>query len=665
MPTTTAMPRSKVKWALFGVLLLFIIAGLYNFPNVYNRASDAMQNKIGISVGHLNFSPFRLGLDLRGGAYLTYDVDTSTVLPADQTSAVEGARDVIERRVNAFGVAEPLVQTVKSSGIWRILVELPDVHDVKQAIDMIGATPILEFRDQTGGAFQLTAEQEKQLKDANDKAKADAQAALAELRKIGWDETYKKFKGADLGYLSATVEPELFAAVKRMRTNALPTSLVETKNGYFLVERGEEKLEPTVSARHILLCWQGLKSCSATMTKDEALAKTKELMLKVTPQNFADMAKVNSTEPGASESGGDLGSFGKGAMVKPFEDAVFAMKNGEIKGPVETEFGYHIIYKTAEKNDSTFAVKGMVFAKKSVDDLFANAKDWKPTGLSGKQLEKATVGFDQTSGSPNVQLSFDKEGQDLFAAITKRNLGKQVAIFLDGQPISAPVVQGAILDGRAVITGNFTLAEARQLVERLNAGALPLPIKLAGQTTVGATLGDKSLHDSAIAGLIGFLLVAIFLVVFYRVPGLLATLALIVYAAIVLAVFKFIPVTLTLAGIAGFILSLGMAVDANVLVFERTREELGDNKSMMQALEDAFPRAWNSIRDSNASSLITCVILYWFGTSVVRGFALTLAIGILASLFTAITVTRLVLRFVTPWITNRAALFLPPKHNEK
>jgi protein-export membrane protein SecD len=406
-----------------------------------------------------------------------------------------------------------------------------------------------------------------------------------------------------------------------------------------------------------LLCWKGASACEGTQTKSEAEQKAKELLLKLSTQNFADLAKVNSTEPGAAQTGGDLGEIRKGQLVKPFEDALVSMKVGEIKGPVETEFGYHIIFKSEERQESLIALRGSMFPKKSEQDFLLDG-EWKATGLSGKQLDKAVVEFDQNIGEPTVSLQFDAEGKQLFAEITKRNVNQPVGIFLDGKLISSPNVREPILDGRAIISGNFTIDAAKKLVERLNAGALPLPIKLVSQQTVGATLGVKSLNDSAKAGVVGFALVLIFLAAFYRLPGILAGVALVVYCVIVLAVFKFIPVTLTLAGIAGFILSIGMAVDANVLVFERTREELATGKSPSAALEEAFPRAWNSIRDSNVSSLITCAILYWFGSSIVQGFALTLAIGILTSLFTAITVTRLMLRFLAPYLANKPELFV-------
>ena len=266
------------------------------------------------------------------------------------------------------------------------------------------------------------------------------------------------------------------------------------------------------------------------------------------------------------------------------------------------------------------------------------------TELTGAQLRRADVQFDPNTGEPGVSIQFNSEGAKMFAEITKRNLEKPVAIELDGEIISSPTVQTIIENGEASITGKFSVEEAKKLAIELNAGALPVPIKLVEQRNVGATLGTESVQKSLAAGLIGLALIAIFMIAYYKLPGFLAVLALIIYMLITLALFKLIPVTLTLAGIAGFILSVGMAVDANILIFERTKEELNAGKSIGTSFEEGFKRAWTSIRDSNASSLITAVILYYFTSGLVKGFAVTLALGILVSVFTAITVSRTLLR---------------------
>ncbi len=308
----------------------------------------------------------------------------------------------------------------------------------------------------------------------------------------------------------------------------------------------------------------------------------------------------------------------------------------ELPGVTDVNEAINLIGKTAQ-------LKFMEYNQENADSQ--NPADlWKDTGLTGAHLKHAEVQFDQSTGEPQVSLQFDAEGSKQFADITQRNLQKPVAIELDSEIISAPTVQTVIENGQAVITGKFSIEEAKTLAIELNAGALPVPITLVEQRNIGATLGSDSVQRSMIAGIVGLILIAIFMIIYYKVPGFLAILALGIYALVVLALFKLIPVTLTLAGIAGFILSVGMAVDANILIFERTKEELAAGKTIGLAIEEGFKRAWSSIRDSNFSSLITCLILYYGTTGLVRGFAVTLAIGILVSMFSAITVTRTFLR---------------------
>ncbi len=284
----------------------------------------------------------------------------------------------------------------------------------------------------------------------------------------------------------------------------------------------------------------------------------------------------------------------------------------------------------------------------SAADLPAGRQVFISTGLTGRDLTLAQVQFNggKVSGQPVVSIEFSPEGTKKFADITSKSIGKPLAIFLDNQLVTAPTVQTAITDGRAVISGNFTADEAKKLTIQLNAGALPIPIHIIEQRNIGATLGVESIHKSLVAAAVGLVVIWLFMIINYGLKGFLADLALIVYILIFLALIKLIPITLTLAGIAGFILSIGMAVDANILIFERMKEELRWGRPLKAAVELGFHRAWTSVRDSNASSLITASLLFWFGTGSVRGFALTLAVGILVSLFTSITVTRSLLRLV-------------------
>ncbi|MBP9822492.1 MAG: protein translocase subunit SecD [Candidatus Pacebacteria bacterium] len=283
---------------------------------------------------------------------------------------------------------------------------------------------------------------------------------------------------------------------------------------------------------------------------------------------------------------------------------------------------------------------------------------YQPSGLNGSGLKTAQVSFNNQSLTPQVSLQLNDEGKKLFGQITQTNLGKTVAIYLDGLPISTPTVQSAITDGNAVISGNFTPADAKTLVERLNSGALPVPIQLVSQQTIGASLGQDSLTRSLRAGVFGLIFVAIFMILFYRLPGVISVIALLVYILIVLSIYKVIPVTLTLAGIAGFILSLGMAVDANILIFARMKEELAAGKSLHTAMHEGFSRAWLSVRDSHVTTLIGAVVLYATTSSIVKGFALTLGVGVLTSLLTATVVTRTFLNLVaTPWFEKKQWLF--------
>lgn len=241
---------------------------------------------------------------------------------------------------------------------------------------------------------------------------------------------------------------------------------------------------------------------------------------------------------------------------------------------------------------------------------------------------------------PVVNLKFNSEGSELFAKLTKENIGQVLAIFLDGQPISTPVIQDEIIGGEAVISGRFTAQEGKELVRSLNLGALPVPIELLSSETVGSTLGADAVARGITASLYGFAFVALFLIFWYRLPGVVAALALLLYVVLMLAAFKLIPVTITAAGIAALILSMGMAVDANVLIFERMKEELRAGKQTGAAVTEGAARAWGAIRDGNLTSIISAIILFWFGTSMVKGFALVFLIGVLASMFTAIVVTR-------------------------
>lgn len=413
-----------------GIILIAGLAAIFIYPEGYG----------------LSFRPWRLGLDLVGGSHLVYEIDMSKVAKEDRGAVHDGLRNVIERRVNTFGVSEPLVYTAREGDSYRVIVEIAGIKDANQAIAQIGRTAFLDFRN---------------------------------------------------------------------------------------------------------------------------------------------VQEVNVPAP----------------SVTPNKGGLTASSTQDI-GP-----------KVA----------------------------YLETGLTGKSLKSARVDFGKL-GEAQIAISFDSEGSALFEKITGENIGRPIAIFLDGNLISAPVVNQKIVGGNAVITGQFSLEEAQNLASLLSAGALPAPAQLISQQTVNATLGINSLNRALYAGLLGTLTVIIFMLLYYRGLGIYASLALLVYLLLTLAIFKFIPITMTLAGVAGFILSIGMAVDANILIFERTKEELGRGLSKVAAIEYGFLRAWPSIRDSNISTIISTVILYFFTSSFVKGFALTLLLGVLVSMFSAIVVTRTMLR---------------------
>ncbi|MBI2450020.1 MAG: protein translocase subunit SecD [Candidatus Nealsonbacteria bacterium] len=423
------MPKNKVYITIAVIFILTFLAGNLDYPQFLN-------------LRYLPNIPFKLGLDLQGGTHLIYEADLSGIAKVDYGSSMQGLRDVIERRINIFGVKEPVVQVQEQGDHHRLIVELAGVLDPGQAIDMIGQTPYLEFKEQK--------------------------------------------------------------------------------------------------------------------------------------ENYQEILESNKK----------IAEAGSGEYEDPF----------------------------------------------------------RITSLTGKYLKRAELSFDQTTYSPQVSLQFDDDGAKIFGDLTEKNIGKPLAIYIDGIPISVPTVQEKISGGKAQITGRFTVEEAKALVRSLNAGALPLPISLISQQSVGPTLGKVSLEQSLKAGIWGFLAIAVFMILFYKLPGFLASLALLIYVVLILSLFKLIPITLTLAGIGGVILSIGMAVDANVLIFSRMREELKAARPFPAAVEEGFRRAWPAIRDGNLTTLIVAAILFSFGTSFVKGFALTLSIGIIISMFSAIFITKNFLR---------------------
>jgi preprotein translocase subunit SecD len=435
------------------IVLLFLITLFLNLPSEFTLFKKTFHRPpIDLQLGSSRFQrdlKLKKGLDLQGGAHLVLEADMQNIQSSDRLDALESAQQVISRRVDLYGVTEPVIQTAISQDSYRLIVELPGLEGIDKAIELIGQTAQLDFRHDTA----------------------------------------------------------------------------------------------------------------------------------------PDAGQVDYASPSA----------------------------------------------------------------------FLRTFSFTSTGLTGKDLKKASVDFSQsgqTTGQPVVALEFTPEGSQKFADITQKNLSRPVAIFLDDQLITAPIVNEPITSGQAVISGSFTSEAATQLTIQLNAGALPVPIRIIEQKNISATLGTDSVIKSIKAGLIGLTLVMLFMLLYYGKNGLIANIALFIYGLITLSVYKLIPITLTLPGIAGFILSVGMAVDSNILIFERLKEELRADRPFSIALELGFGRAWDSIKDANVATIITALVLInplnwnFLNTSgMVRGFALTLLIGVIISLFTGVFVTRTLMRF--------------------
>ncbi len=657
------------------MLLLTAASFAYDFPAVWNRGVDVVHLP---SQMHLPNATFRLGLDLQGGTHLVYDADMKQIPDKQRDDALEGVKNVIERRVNAFGVSEPLVQTTTTGGTYRLIIELAGIKDVSQAIAQIGETPVLEFKEpgkEVANRALTDAEKEK-LKAAQKTDRTNAQAVLDRaLKGEDFDALIKEKtiipteKGVDQitqATLKNITDNSLFGDLKKridqtgLRVGQVSRQLFENVQGiniFRLEEKGQTK---EMQLSHILICFEGTTGCKNPIKEIEASAKIESLRQQATAVNFAQLAKENSTDSSA-ENGGDLGWGTPDKFIDIFAVKALATPVGGISTVVKTEYGYHLIYKRAERTVAAYTVKRIVMPLTKESDILPQASPWKNTELSGKQLSRATVQFDQKTGAPSVGIKFNSEGSALFGKLTESHVGQPIAIFLDGKVISAPVVQQAIYGGEAVITGNFSVDEAKLLAQNLNAGALPVPITLVSQQTVGPTLGATSLQQSIKAALIGFLLVAIFMLLAYRLPGLVAVIALLLFSFLNLFLYRFFDVTITLAGIAGLVLSIGIAVDANVLIFERMKEEFAAGRDFGSTVDEGFARAWPAIRDGHFTTLISAVVLYWFSSSFIRGFALTLAIGVVLSLFTAITVSRTYLNNTLAWKWTRNPVLLALK----
>ena len=511
----------------------------------------------------------------------------------------------------------------------------------------------------------------------------EAAAAFKMLERTEQNLKYEFHENKTLG---DPLSAQLIGAIRSMTPGQLKSVTMPDGSAKVVFLRMLTPGREVAEVSHILVSYKGASQAEpgVTRTKEEALARAQSLKQRIAGgESFEAIARAGSDGP-SKQNAGRIGPVSRNeGLVAAYEDFAFSAKTGDLSDPIESPFGYFLVRVdkavTQTPDSATFEelnVAGADAAKRAEDIitrlqrgevkeqqeaitvrslLFSLAPTgWKDTALDGKHFRSASVVLDPTTNRPVVQITFDTEGGRLFQELTKKNIGKSIAIFVGGQMVSAPTVQSEITGGLAVITGSANIQEAQLLAQDLNTGAIPAPIYLSGQRTVEPTLGAQALRSSIIAAIAGLIGLIIFLIIIYRFLGLLALIALSIYIIIFLALLK-LPlflvtdqyVVLTLAGLAGMILSVGLATDTNVLVFERMKEELRKGKSLKTAVEVGFSRAWPSIRDSNISTLITCALLFIIGTSIVRGFAITLGIGVLISMFTGMVLSR--------WIARRLA----------
>lgn len=640
----------KGRWSSIALIAVLLLSAA-----TYAASSPSRNFLAKLGLGGLA-QEYTLGLDLKGGVHLLYEADMGDIPETERADALEGVRDVIERRANALGVAESRVETTIDGGHYRVIVELPGMQDASEAMALIGETPVLEFKTPTAEIqTDPTPEQQQQIDDDQKTQRAAALAVLDRALK-GEDfaalaqefsiDSATKDRGGVIGNVTAddAIYGELVSGFGRRQKTGVIDGLYESGSTIHIMQYNGSEARDEVTTSHILICYAGATSCTQSRTKEEALAFINDLKGEATTGNFADLALANSDDPGSASNGGLLGDVREGEMVQAFNDTLFAMEDNSLSDVVETEFGYHLIHRAASTTYTVYDLAHIEMPWTTASDV-VQADPWENTALSGEHVTRASVAFDPQTRAPYVLLEFNSEGGERFGELTAANVGQVIGIFLDGEPITTPVVQQAIYGGQAQITGQYNVLEAKLLAQRLNAGALPVPITPVSQQTIGPTLGQASLDASVRAAVIGFLVIAFFMIAYYRLPGALAIAALVVYAAVNLALYKIFGVTITLSGIAGFVLSLGIAVDANVLIFERLKEELRLGRDLPSAIAEATKRAWPSIRDGNATTLIATVILFTMGTSFIKGFALTLTIGILVSLFCAMVITRSLLFF--------------------
>ena len=563
----------------------------------------------------------KLGLDLQGGSHLVFRAASETPPTADD---MEGLRRILERRVNSGGLGEPIIQLV---GEDRILIQLPGIGDPGRAKSLIGETARLEFKHRT-----INVPRDLENITSEDMVSVKLLALT---------------QGAD-GLATTTIPTPDALSGPAASTGEAPA--------------GEDAETTTATSTAAAPIDENVIPALAIEFTEDGAREFAEVVDRLA-ESIQPLKGTGVVYPNAltvSASGDPLASLEVPyfLFVRSPEQGVIPLGGEPLVQRLGTSTSYWIILAGAVANFAEAEERFGPEPEVTLGEILGKMDE--DVGLTGDDLARAYPGQHQGSGMPIVNIEFNGEGTRKFGEITTLIAGTPdlLAIVLDDEELIAPTVNQAITGGAAFIQGrDFTIDRVRDIALLLEGGRLPIPIELIEERDVDAILGADSLAKSVAAGGVGLLLVLLFMVLYYRVPGLVAAAALLVYASLVLAIFKLLPVTLTLSGVAAAILSIGMAVDANILIFERMKEELRAGRTLLSSTNIGFNRAWPAIRDSNVSTLITCAILFWFadtlGATIVQGFAATLAIGVGVSMFSAITVSRTFLRVVAATALNR------------
>lgn len=620
------------NWRALTLIALLIVASglLLGFQTI---------NLGGFQRGGNTLLGLSLGLDLQGGSHLVYQAesiadagDTAPRPPSDQEMLA--LQRIIERRVNSSGLGEPIIQIL---GDDRLLIQLPGVRDTGRAKIIIGETARLEFKHRklnvarnltTEGAITMADVVSISAEALPDELNPDAAPVEPQTAATPASEIASQTPEAGSAAQTPEAEPAEAEADATPQPDAEADAAATPAIIIEFTPQGAEKFDEVLARLNQSL--EAIGTGGIPSALNIAIDGNEPLVLDAVPSLF--IARLPDSN----------------RYVFPYPQPQAAVAAGE---------GLHDLAR-AQSIVGSAATATFIEQQGQVDEDF---------GLGGDNLDRAYASLHATSGQPIINLEFDSTGTRLFGEKTTEIAGSltdSIAVFLDGNELIAPVVRQPITTGTAIVEGGFTLERANDISLQLEGGRLPIPITLIQERGVDAILGADSLAKSVVAGMVGLALVFLFMTLYYRVPGLVASVALLIYAAMVLAIFKLLPVTLTLSGVAATILSVGMAVDANVLIFERMKDELRNGRTLISAINIGFNRAWPAIRDSNVSTLITCGILFYFsnqlGTTIVQGFAVTLAIGVMISMFSAIVVSRTILRVIaTTRLSRHLGAFVP------